>query len=245
MSLISLAEQDNLPDFQFLDEDTLCWIIANRPKFVVSKYDQDFVKFSINKVQKFLPLQEWFLENKGIDSIHGMRHILRVVANTAYLVREKNIIDERVIIAVFIAASLHDLRRKNDRGDEGHANRAVKWFLLNKNSILNHYQIDITNVNIDAISAAISFHEQKYEQIIDNPDYKKNKIVVDLLKSGDALDRYRLPKLKWWINDAYLSMVPSEEVKLFAYTLVLESERIFLGEGNSIPAVLKSFDKLK
>lgn len=36
MSLIALAEENNLPDFQFIDKDTLCWIKNNKPKFVIS-----------------------------------------------------------------------------------------------------------------------------------------------------------------------------------------------------------------
>lgn len=245
MSLISLAEQNNLPDFQFLDKDTLYWIAANKPQFAISKYDQDFIKFSRNKAQKFSPPQEWFLRSEGIDSIHGVRHILRVVANIAYLVKEKGIVDKRMIVTAFIAASLHDLRRKNDRGDEGHADRTVEWFLLNKNSILSHYEVNAADININAVSAAILFHEQKYEQIIDNPDYKKNKIAVDLLKSGDASDRYRLPKLKWWIDDKYLLLLPSDKARYFAYTLVIDSERNFLKTSKSEESVLVALDEMQ
>ena len=176
MNLVSLAEQNNLPDFQFLDRDTLYWIMSNKPQFTISTYNKDFVEFSRNKVQKFTPLQTWFLKSEGIDSIHGIRHILRVIANVAYLVKEKGIVDERIIMAVFMAASLHDLRRKDDKGDNGHADRAVEWFLLNKKTISNHYKINTTDIDIDTVSTAILFHEQRYEQIIDNPDYKKIKL---------------------------------------------------------------------
>jgi len=238
MSLINLAKQDKLPDFQSLDEDTLIWIESNKPQFSILKYDQKFAEFSMNCVQKFTPSQKWFLRSEGINSIHGLRHILRVVANTAYLIKEKNIIDERTITATLIAASLHDLQRKDDRGDNGHAERAARWFLSNQKSILAHYRISDRDIDVNVVSASILFHEQLYSQILNNSDYIKNKIVADLLKSGDALDRYRLPKLKWWINDEYLLLKPSQKSKLFAYTLVVNSERNFLKTGKSKDSVL-------
>lgn len=246
MSLITLAEQNNLPNFQFIDKDTLSWIADNKPKFTVSTYNRNFVKFVKNKTRKFPPHKAWFLRDEGIDSIHGIRHIMRVIANIAYHIKEKDIVDEPTIINALIAASLHDLRRKNDKGDEGHAERAAKWFLSNKNKILSHYDwISTDNINVKAISTAILFHEQYYKKIINDPEYIKNKTVVDLLKLGDALDRYRLPKLKWWINNDYLSLTPSEEAKLFSFMLVLESETIFLEEGgDSVKSVLKAFDNL-
>ncbi len=245
MSLIALAEQNNLPDFQFLDKDTLSWIANNKPQFTAPAYNRSFVEFTKNKVRKFSPLKTWFLKDEGIDSIHGMRHILRVIANIAYLVKEKGIVDEHIVTNTLIAASSHDLRRKNDKGDEGHADRAVEWFLLNKNSILSHYEVNTADIDINAVSVAILFHEQRYEQIIDNLDYKKNKIAVDLLKSGDALDRYRLPKLRWWIDDKYLLLLPSDKARYFAYILVMDSERNFLKISKSEESVLVALDEMQ
>jgi hypothetical protein len=245
MSLIALVEQNNLPDFQFIDKDTLSWIVNNKPRFTAPVYNRDFVEFTKNKVQKFSPLKAWFLKDERIDSIHGMRHILRVIANIAYLVKEKGIVDEYTITNTLIAASLHDLRRKNDKGDKGHADRAVAWLLSNKNSILGRYEVDTGDIDIDAVSAAILLHEQQHAQIIDSLEYKKNKTVVNLLKSGDALDRYRLPKLKWWIDDKYLSLLPSDKARLFAYTLVIDSERNFLEINKSEESVLSALNKMQ
>jgi uncharacterized Fe-S center protein len=47
-----------------------------------------------------------------------------------------------------------------------------------------------------------------------------------------------LPKLKWWIDDKYLSLLPSDKARLFAYTLVIDSERNFL-EINKIEKIEK------
>jgi len=238
MSLINLAGQNNLSNLQSLDEDTLIWIENNKPQFPIFKCDQKFIEFSLDCVQKFTPNQEWFSRSEGINSIHGLRHILRTVANTAYLIKEKNIIDECIIISSLIAASLHDLHRKDDRGDKGHAERTFKWFLSNQKTILKHYCLSNHDIDTNAISTSILFHELLYSQILNNPDYKKNKKIVDLLKSSDALDRYRLPKLKWWINDKYLLLIPSQKAKLFAYTLVVNSERNYLKTGKSKESVI-------
>lgn len=59
-------------------------------------------------------------------------------------------------------------------------------------------------------------------------------MVIDVLKTADALDRYRLPKLKWWIDDAQIKIVPSDDFKAFSFDLIIASERRFLkGEDNA------------
>jgi hypothetical protein len=54
---------------------------------------------------------------------------------------------------------------------------------------------------------------------------------VDIVKTADALDRYRLPKLKWWINDSYLRCLPPDWIKRTAYDLVVASEYLCLETG--------------
>jgi hypothetical protein len=49
-------------------------------------------------------------------------------------------------------------------------------------------------------------------------------ILSQFLRTADALDRYRLPKVKWWIDDAYLNKKPSDALKAFAFDLVVRSE---------------------
>jgi len=118
MSLVLLAKQDKLPDFQFMDDETLRWIKLNKPKFQ-AVFRKNLLPLIINDVLQFMPCISFFSRKKAADSIHGMRHIMRVIANVSYIARENKIIGRSVAVNALIAASLHDLRRLNDKGDEG------------------------------------------------------------------------------------------------------------------------------
>ncbi len=244
MSLISLAEQDNLPDNQLMDEETINWILSNKPDFLFSNFNKNYAIFAMDMVLSFSPPEDWFLRSENINSIHGLRHILRVIANISYLIKENRISNKKIITSVLIAGLLHDLRRQNDKNDNEHAERANIWFIEKQDQILKYFKNINNQIDINSISAAILLHNKDYNVFSGYPNYLKNKFVVDFLKSGDALDRYRLPKLKWWINNQYLSLIPSEEAKLFAYELVLESEKKFLEINDSKKAVLMTLTLL-
>lgn len=246
MSLVFLAEQGNLPQLQFMDEDTLHWIRRNKPNFKSSTVVEKFL-FSIkDDLLRFVPPESWFLRKEGIDSIHGIRHIMRVIANVLYLAQENKIVGSYLTTKALVSASLHDLRRKNDKGDEGHAQRAVNWFISNEKEVFRFFNVDLDDWDVKDIVNAILLHEIPYKQFRDRIEHKgSNKTVIDLLKSADALDRYRLPKLKWWIDDKYLVLLPSNEAKRFAYNMVVKSEINFLRTGRSVESVLTTFDKLE
>jgi len=237
MSLISLAQKGLLPKIQHMDNETLKWIESNRPDFAKTK--QIFSPQILNQVKKYFPAKQWFLEKSCIGSIHGLRHILRVVANASNLIIGKKI-NFPLSRNLLVASSLHDLRRKNDKGDKGHADRARKQFLLNAIEISKYYNIIFSNKDKEEISNAIYFHEIPYSQIRTDERYLKHKMIIDLLKTADALDRYRLPKLKWWINDDFLRLIPDKFQKQFAFNLVINSEKKYLFNGNSTESVLNS-----
>jgi hypothetical protein len=75
---------------------------------------------------------------------------------------------------------------------------------------------------------------------LSDKEYLKHKEIIDLLKTADALDRYRLPKLKWWINDDFVIVIPDESEKSFAYNLVINSEKNYLSINDSVKSVLNS-----
>ncbi|MGI5826637.1 MAG: hypothetical protein ACOX50_04480, partial [Patescibacteria group bacterium] len=104
-----------------MDIETLKWIEKNRPDFV--KINQPFSSKIIELAKKYAPQKQWFLENDCVDSIHGIRHILRVISNASNLIfnRKTDLVLARNLL---ISSSLHDVRRKDDKGDEGHAVRA-------------------------------------------------------------------------------------------------------------------------
>lgn len=237
MNLVGLAQEDSLPLIQRMDIETLEWIKKNQPNCTITAQPKLSTIFENTKKHK--PPEKWFLEKDCINSIHGIRHIMRVVSNASNLIISRKI-ESVTARNLLIACSLHDLRRKNDKGDEGHAKRAAEWFLKNCEEVSRKLAITLSNKDIDEISSAISLHEIPYSQIGTADEYHKHKDIVDLLKTADALDRYRLPKLKWWIDDRFIKTVPSDSEKIFAYKLVVDSEEKYLSTGNSASSVLNS-----
>jgi len=237
MSLVDFAQEGTLPKIQLMDIETLKWIEKNRPNF--AKVNPPFTSKILEQVKKYLPPKQWFLEKDCVDSIHGIRHILRVIANASNLIfnRKTDLVLARNLL---ISSSLHDLRRKDDKGDEGHAVRARDWFIENSDEICRYFGLTLLMKDIDEIANAIYFHEISYGQILSDNEYLKHKEIIDLLKTADALDRYRLPKLKWWINDDFVIVIPDESEKSFAYNLVVNSEENYLSINDSVKSVLNS-----
>lgn len=242
LSLVELAQKKKLPRYQYMDEITLNWIIKNKPKFnIQSKY---YINSSILKRYKsFTPSKNWFAEKKEIKSIHGMRHLLRTEI-LATLLGNLHKLNRRKIQNLKIAAVLHDIRRRNDKKDPFHGQRSAEWFLKNLPRIKEFFRLSISSIDMEEIYYTIYFHEKSYNKIDSTANYKKYKIIVDLLKTADALDRYRQPKTKWWICNNYLEVIPNEELKEFAYNLVVNSEKKYLEGLDEIKCVFKTIQIL-
>lgn len=240
MSLLKLTEQKKLPDFQYMDTETLEWIRKNRPQFSPKDqliFDKSLVK---NLLERFIPSKEWYFDQKEIDTIHGIRHTMRVTTYAVIylLAGRKDFIDGNY--CAIVAASMHDLRRKNDKGDEGHAKRAADWFEKNSKLVSERYTLPLSDQDIEEIYYTVCFHETPYDKIAQDINYNKYKKSVDLLKACDALDRYRLPKLSWWINDNYLRKIPDESKKAFAFNFVVSSEKAYLETADNGKSVIKT-----
>jgi hypothetical protein len=94
------------------------------------------------------------------------------------------------------------------------------------------------------VALAILGHEIPYPGVERSPGYAAAGWAIDLLKTADVLDRYRLPKTKWWQGDAFLKLLPSAALKSFAFDLVVESERRHLHGTDSVDAVLGAYAEL-
>lgn len=223
MSLISLAQENNLPEQQFMDTETLAWIIRNKPDFFIKETSLSLSNDEINLIKKYTPSCDWFLSIDRFNSLHGVRHSIRVAAYSLKLKKEIN-------IALIIAAMLHDIRRINDKTDPYHGKRGATWFLDNMSEITKKFRIKLNNYDIKEIHDMILYHDSQADDI-------KNNIFnhIDTLKTADALDRYCQPKSKWWINDDYLKLKPSQDMKFFSYNLVVNSEKL----------AIKGFDGIK
>jgi hypothetical protein len=240
-ALYQLAEENNLPPVQHMDRETFDWVVANRPVLPDCKLP---IKEEIREiVKKFIPDREWFLTSELYDSIHGIRHIGRVIANATNLTINRRI-DERTIQNLMVACAIHDLRRIDDKGDIGHGERATTWLKENQVEVEKKYGLKMSDEDMLATTLAIQLHEIPYVIIEGLAEYKKNKVLVDLIKTADALDRYRLPKIKWWINEELLSLHPSEEEKSMAFEIFVKCENEYLKSNDSQGSVISGLNKL-
>jgi len=229
MSLIELVNNNILSKDQYMDKETLNWIYNNSIKDINSR-----TNYNAKNYKKFIPNIKWFPSNNKINSIHGLRHLIRVSIfceiikhNYWWIFLMLNLKN------VLTAATLHDIRRLDDRDDIGHGQRSADWFLKNIKVVQEQFNVYYNKRDKETIYNAIFYHEIPYNAI-DRNIYKKNKRIINIIKTADALDRYRLPKLKWRINDDYLNFKPSQKLKFFAYKLVYQTEKMFLEKSNNI-----------
>lgn len=227
--LYELAALNRLGDSQFMDKETIEWIasspIANDPLLSIYLDDEDLLI-----VESLIPRNDYFLNKEVVDSIHGVRHILRVMVNTSLICKLLDV-DSRNYI---VAASIHDLRRLNDRKDQGHGARAWEWFEENKLKLPEHSNLIS---DIDVVKYSTIFHDTDYKDI-PLPILERFKHDIDILKAGDALDRFRQPDSRWWPNMDHITL--KEAVKLFSLSkrLTVDSERLALGGVASTQSVV-------
>ena len=230
--LFRLAQIGDLPLHQFMDWETLHWIIENKPAFTSKS-----AKFPLRKsLEAFAPPRNWFLETKGFNSIHGVRHALRVAVNVILVAAKSSYIGD--MRSLIIAAVLHDIRRKDDKSDPSHGKRAADWFRLERAVVEKRFGRKLDKESIDTVYWSIYFHELSAEALIVEKSYQRFRKEVDILRTADALDRYRLPKVKWWINEEKLGLVVPSNLKRAAFNLTVKSEENFLNGMKSEESVL-------
>jgi len=88
-------------------------------------------------------------------------------------------------------------------------------------------------------ATAVRLHDIPYEEFTadDKADHARAERITDLVKAADALDRYRLPKLKWWPDSRYVREPAFDELRGLAFDLVLVSERAYLAGASGTAAV--------
>jgi hypothetical protein len=83
--LFELAATGRLPDHQFMDERTLNWIESSEhalfAKEALSPLNQQTLTAAsvLAIINRFIPSVEWYSNPSLADSIHGLRHTLRVI----------------------------------------------------------------------------------------------------------------------------------------------------------------------
>ena len=245
VSLIKLIQTGKLPLNQFMDLETVNWIKDHRPSFNISAPPINFnpnLNEYLSELKKYIPDPNWFLVSKKKDSIHGMRHIIRVSFHSIHLTLLSEGKTSRFFKNCLVASSLHDLRRKNDLMDLYHGKRAARWFKKNISLIEKQFEIHLSEEDIKAIYYSMSFHDLAYENIVNHIKYEQYKDLTDILKTADALDRYRLPSVRLWFKDKYVSVIPSDFLKSMAFHLVVTSETKFLNGDTNVNSVLHAIE---
>lgn len=220
--LYKLAQFKKLPEHQFMDAETLSWISRNIPE-EIKNIDYSIIKNRFKKkfinLTEYAPKIEWF-ENKLIaKGIHGILHLYRV---TSYLIILNILLDLKLDEnSLYFMGLFHDIKRLNDKNDISHGKKSAIWIEQNKDMIEKFLNKKISDETFINISLAISLHDID----CDNKKYTQNQLkYINILKTSDALDRYRLPKIKWWLNDSYLIIKPPVNIKAFAFNLILYTE---------------------
>jgi hypothetical protein len=208
-SLWSLAQERLQPDIQNMDQATLDKIKEHKPEYQVSDVNYYLTVEEVSLIKNLSPKPDWYINPEIISSIHGIAHTLRVMVYAVLLTRD--LINDSDREALLIACSVHDTQRMNDRGDEGHEDRVISWLSEHfaQHPLLNQALMILRDT--DALS--------KY------------------LRAADALDRFRLPKVKWWIDDSYLEIKPTAEMKEFSFNLVVSSEQYRLNGAGDVESI--------
>jgi hypothetical protein len=220
------AADGRLPRYQPMDLATLRWIQGNRPVNLpanrVANPPMSIARYTI------VPTN-WYANPGQIDGAYGLRHGARVAVLSAHLAQVAGL-DAGETLAVVIAAALHDCQREADVDDPGHGVRAAKWFTDQSAKVLTHFNVDNGEVRSEAIAAAVELHDVDYldftaEQL---DRYEPARAICDIVKTADALDRYRLPDLRSWPSDADLRLIPPPWLHRYAFDLMVLTEQSHL-----------------
>lgn len=243
MNLRESLLQPKKPKHQLHDKASIKWIVDNRPVDLLENYQLS--SEIIREVEKFEPWKiiedSWFTNSLIRDGIHGFRHGCRVAIHAVSLAMNncKDVSRDEIEPLIF-AGLLHDCRRKNDNADTPHGRRAAAWLARNK-KILPDY----LNNFFPAIRFSIFVHNDSYEHIEKLSTYKEFKTFVDILKTADALDRYRFPRSDWWISLKFISLKPTIQDMSFAFDFSLMSEKLFLETKNNSESLLATWKHFK
>lgn len=200
-----------------MDEETLNWIKSKDP-FGAIVGGVSLLPEDLETLKAFVPKDEWFFEKALVDSIHGLRHMLRVGCYSIVESRS-NGVGEKEMLNSLTAAVLHDIRRENDNGDPGHGARAAEWFSANAGTVGEAFGVFYDVSDIEQVCEAIREHESgRPLSDCTNVDSVTN------LRIADGADRYRLPKPKWWFDPSKSDVNIGRDLLSFAHRLVVNSE---------------------
>src|SRR5690606_8131900 len=87
-SLHELALANSLPEHEFIDRETLAWIISTGHKLESINSDSLSINISenvLNLINRLTPRPQHYFKPIRYSSMHGVRHAMRVMIYTALL----------------------------------------------------------------------------------------------------------------------------------------------------------------
>lgn len=159
------------------------------------------------------------------EGIHGVSHTKRVMVLALFLLEKLKIKSNNDIIIVLIAALYHDIGRVNNKTDDTHG--VLSWRKLNE--ITNYKVGEIADEEIQYVKFIIENH-CKYVDVnniiglYEIRDVERMKILYNVLRDADILDRIRLGD----IDPSYLYFDDSKKLLLVSEFLYLGLEENFL-----------------
>ena len=212
------AKNRTLGNFQQNDIETFNWCYKNLGiKSLIDTKVEEVNLINIKEIIHFLPKREWFIKENYMNSIHGYLHTSRVIILLQILCNIYHYDNKKVLL---ISAAIHDVKRVNDKRDRNHGLRAGEWF---KKKFYKHFKY-LKNDEVDIITNIVTYHETEYDKI-PNLFLKRYYKEIVLLKVADALDRYRLPKKKWWPKIEYFKFDIPKNIFVLSKLLIYYSER--------------------
>lgn len=118
----------------------------------------------------------------SMRGIHGFGHGLRVSVYCWLIIQYLELEGQLSCgqtTELILAALFHDVGRVNDNTDDDHGRRSAEWIEENF----------ARKISAETLAAVANHSTDKSENA---------PLVLAILQSADALDRYRLPKASWW-----------------------------------------------
>ncbi|WP_307620417.1 hypothetical protein [Streptomyces sp. V3I7] len=203
-----------------MDQTTLDWITANRPSFPDRPSQLPHAPLLL------IPPTEWFFDARIADSIHGVLHGARVSMLASLLAGEYDLSRKETAV-LCAAAAMHDCRRRHDRDDVGHGRRAARWFARYHQTVSCFFDFQLPVGLIAPAATAVALHDVPYDAFSAEQThaYAQARQFTDLLKAADCLDRYRLPRDRWWPDTTRLRIRVPAWLPQVAFDLVTASEQ--------------------
>lgn len=232
--LFKLLEMKPYPEHQYMDKLSLTWLYENtkpipvQPNSIINNYKKYPFKERVFDLRPFMNKQQY-------SSIHGVGHSVRVSVYCWFIIQSLDLeksFSGKEINELLQAGLIHDIGRVNDNTDLEHGKRAELWARKKLPGELS-----------GAMLFAIAEHSKPPSNLA-NTD-QKSQIALDVLKSADALDRYRLPKEKWWPNKELIPYDVSHLLELCKYiTLATEQELLNLSEPSKTQSLIKYMESI-